>query len=124
MTNKNSHLSLWQNQLDLHHHHQNALMEADLSQPRGLEDALQASEALRAALNAQIHPALVRLGAVQGQRRRLEKFKGKFSQNLSRHLNNLFIHLVIIIFSFFLAHIALVHWLTAQHCWKLCWVIT
>ncbi|XP_046397854.1 exocyst complex component 1 isoform X2 [Ischnura elegans] len=81
------------NQLDLHHHHQNALMEADLSQPRGLEDALQASEALRAALNAQIHPALVRLGAVQGQRRRLEKLKGKFSQNLSRHLNNLFIHL-------------------------------
>lgn len=80
-------------QLDLHHHHQNALMEADLSQPRGLEDALQASEALRAALNAQIHPALVRLGAVQGQRRRLEKLKGKFSQNLSRHLNNLFIHL-------------------------------
>ncbi|XP_071451140.1 exocyst complex component 1 isoform X2 [Hetaerina americana] len=81
------------NQLDLYHHHQNALMEADLSQPRGLEDALLASEALRAALNAQIHPALVRLGAVQGQRRRLEKLKGKFSQNLSRHLNNLFIHL-------------------------------
>ncbi|KAG8224578.1 hypothetical protein J437_LFUL003097 [Ladona fulva] len=80
-------------QLDLSHHHQNALMEADLSQPRGLEDALKASEALKAALNAQIHPALVRLGAVQGQRRRLEKLKGKFSQNLSRHLNNLFIHL-------------------------------
>lgn len=45
-------------------------------------------------MNAQIHPALVRLKAIQEQRRRFEKWKAKFSQILSRHLNNLFIHMV------------------------------
>lgn len=45
-------------------------------------------------MNAQIHPALVRLKAIQEQKRRFEKWKAKFSQILSRHLNNLFIHMV------------------------------
>lgn len=48
-------------------------------------------------MNAQIHPALVRLKAIQEQRKRFEKWKAKFSQILSRHLNNLFIHMVFFI---------------------------
>lgn len=47
-----------------------------------------------AAMNAEIHPALVRLQAVQDQRKRFDKCKNKFSQTITRHLNNLFIHLV------------------------------
>ncbi|XP_067000465.2 exocyst complex component 1 isoform X2 [Anabrus simplex] len=80
-------------QLDLPHVHQTALVDADLTSPQGLQNAIAAGKALLAAMNAEIHPALVRLAAVQEQRKRFEKWKMKFSQTISRHLNNLFIHL-------------------------------
>ncbi|KAJ9582030.1 hypothetical protein L9F63_003613 [Diploptera punctata] len=80
-------------QLDLPHKHQSALVDADLTSAQGLQDAVAAGKALLAAMNAEIHPALVRMAAVQDQRKRFDKWKSKFSQTLSRHLNNLFIHL-------------------------------
>lgn len=80
-------------QLDLPHKHQMALIDSDLTSPQGLQNAVAAGKALLAAMNAEIHPALVRLAAVQEQRKRFDKWKTKFSQTISRHLNNLFIHL-------------------------------
>ncbi|XP_050053093.1 exocyst complex component 1 isoform X2 [Aphis gossypii] len=80
-------------QLELSPKHQLALTDADLTTSTGLRDAIEAAKELQAVMNAQIHPALVRLKAIQEQRRRFEKWKAKFSQILSRHLNNLFIHM-------------------------------
>lgn len=85
---------IFQNQLDLQHKHQVALVDADLTSPQGLQNAIAAGKALLAAMNAEIQPALVRLAAVQEQRKRFDKWKAKFSQTLTRHFNNLFIHLV------------------------------
>jgi len=70
------------------------LADADLTTPQGLANAIAAGKALLAAMNAEIHPALLRMAAVQEQRKRFDKWKAKFSQTISRHLNNLFIHLV------------------------------
>ncbi|XP_063242626.1 exocyst complex component 1 [Bacillus rossius redtenbacheri] len=80
-------------QLDLPQAQQAALAEADLASARGLADAVAAGAALLAAAGAQVHPALERMAAVREQRRRLDKWRAKFSQTVSRHLNNLFIHL-------------------------------
>ncbi len=79
-------------QLDLPFVHQKALTEPDLT-PRGLQTAIAAGKALQNAMNSDIDPTLLRLTAVQDQRKRFEKWKAKFSQTISRHLNNLFIHL-------------------------------
>uniref|UniRef100_A0A1Y9HB66 Exocyst complex component Sec3 PIP2-binding N-terminal domain-containing protein n=1 Tax=Anopheles farauti TaxID=69004 RepID=A0A1Y9HB66_9DIPT len=79
-------------QLDLPHVHQLALTDTDLT-PKGLPAAIAAGKALQMAMNSDIDPALLRLTAVQDQRKRFEKWKAKFSQTISRHLNNLFIHL-------------------------------
>lgn len=79
-------------QLDLPHVHQVALTDTDLT-PKGLPAAIAAGKALQTAMNSDIDPALLRLTAVQDQRKRFEKWKAKFSQTVSRHLNNLFIHL-------------------------------
>ncbi|XP_050098632.1 exocyst complex component 1 [Anopheles aquasalis] len=79
-------------QLDLPHAHQLALTDTDLT-PKGLPAAIAAGKALQMAMNSDIDPALLRLTAVQDQRKRFEKWKAKFSQTISRHLNNLFIHL-------------------------------
>lgn len=85
-------LELVVTQLDLPIVHQKALTEPDLT-PRGLQTAIAAGKALQNAMNSDIDPALLRLTAVQDQRKRFEKWKAKFSQTISRHLNNLFIHL-------------------------------
>lgn len=74
--------------------HQQALVDADLTTTQGLKDAIEAGKALQKVMNAEIHPALVHLSAVQDQKKRFDKWKTKFSQIISRHLNNLFIHLV------------------------------
>lgn len=80
--------------MELPKKHQEALLNADLTTKEGLEDAVAAGKALQAVMNAEIHPALVKLSAVQDQKKRFDKFKTKFSLIISRHLNNLFIHLV------------------------------
>lgn len=80
-------------QLDLPHVHQIALTDTDLTSSVGLAAAVAAGKALQNAMNNDIDSALLRLTAVQDQRKRFDKWKAKFSQTISRHLNNMFIHL-------------------------------
>ncbi|KAK9498728.1 hypothetical protein O3M35_003298 [Rhynocoris fuscipes] len=80
-------------ELELDSKHQKALTDADLTTPQGLRAAIEAGQALQSVMNAEIQPALVQLAAVQEQKKRFDKWKTKFSQIISRHLNNLFIHL-------------------------------
>lgn len=80
-------------QLDLPYTHQVALTDTDLKTPQGLAAAIAAGKALQTAMNCDIDTALLRLTAVQDQRKRFDKWKAKFSQTISRHLNNMFIHL-------------------------------
>lgn len=84
-------------QLDLPHVHQVALTDTDLTTATGLAAAKAAGKALQNSMNSDIDPALLRLTAVQDQRKRFEKWKAKFSQTISRHLNNMFIHLGMLI---------------------------
>lgn len=80
-------------QLDISHANQLALTETDLNSVRGLESAKNAAKALQNAMNMDIDPALLKLAAVQDQKKRFEKWKAKFSNTVMRYLNNLFIHL-------------------------------
>ncbi|XP_031637520.1 exocyst complex component 1 [Contarinia nasturtii] len=77
-------------QLDLPY--QDALNKTDLKTPEGLKAAIDAGKALQTAMNCDIDAALLRLTAVQDQRKRFDKWKAQFSQTISRHLNNMFIH--------------------------------
>lgn len=80
--------------MELSPKHQAALVNADLTSPSGLRDAISAAKELQAVMNAKIHPTLVQLTAVQDQKKQFDRWKSKFSHTLSRHLNNLFIHIV------------------------------
>lgn len=80
-------------QLDLPHVHQVALTDTDLTTPVGLAAAIAAGKALQTAMNCDIDESLLRLTAIEDQRKRFDKWKAKFSQTVSRHLNNMFIHL-------------------------------
>lgn len=73
--------------------YQIALTDTDLTTTSGLQIAISAGKALQNAINSDIDPTLIQLTAVQDQLKRFEKWKAKFSQTISRHLNNLFIHL-------------------------------
>lgn len=79
--------------MDLPYAHQVALSEPDLKTQTGREAAIAAGKSLQNAMNADIDPPLLRLTAVQDQRKRFEKWKAKFSLTISRYMNNLFIHL-------------------------------
>jgi len=81
-------------QLDLPIEQQQVLGNADLTTAKGLKDAVEAGNALMSAMNAELHPALVRMQAVQDQRKRFEKCKAMFSVTISTHLNNLFVYFV------------------------------
>lgn len=80
-------------QLDLSHVHQATLVDTELTTPQGLAAAIEAGNALKSCMNCELHPALLRLAAVQEQRKRFDKLRDKFSHSISRQLNNLFIHL-------------------------------
>ncbi|XP_037933042.1 exocyst complex component 1 [Teleopsis dalmanni] len=80
-------------QLDLPPIHQQALDDPDLKTPEGRKAAISAAQSLQSAMNSDIDPSLLRLEAVQDQRKRFEKWKAKFSVTVSRFMNNLFIHL-------------------------------
>lgn len=67
--------------------------EAEL--PGEREELGSAGAALLKAITAPLPPGLDKLNAVTEQKRRLDKLKAKFSVIVARHLNNLFIHLVI-----------------------------
>lgn len=100
IANTNNHellrgLELIVQQLDLPYNYQKALTEPDLTTPVGLNAAVAAANALQQCLESAeaIDQNLLRLAAVQEQRKRMDKWKMKFSQTTSRHLNNMFIHL-------------------------------
>lgn len=80
-------------QLDIGHIHQLALTETDLTSIKGIQAAKDSGRVLLNAISADIDPALIRLSAVQDQRKRFDKWKSKFCSTITRHLNNLFIHL-------------------------------
>lgn len=80
-------------QLDLPRGYARDLVEADLNKAGSLAQAIQVAEALQAVLSAPIPPHLTQLQAVQDERKRFDKLRARFSQVVSRHLNNLFIHL-------------------------------
>ncbi|KAF5273489.1 hypothetical protein FQA39_LY07506 [Lamprigera yunnana] len=79
-------------QLDLPRKYQDILDDADLTSNQGLRLAIEAGSAIRDAMNSQLDPALLRMAAVQEQRKRFEKYTDKFSRSICRQLNNLFIH--------------------------------
>lgn len=81
-------------QLDFSKENEQYLIEGDLTGSRGISMCNKAAKCLEDALNANIHPALLNMIAVQDQRRILDKIKIKFSSRLSHHLNNLFSHLI------------------------------
>lgn len=82
-----------QTQLDLPQSQQHILENPNLKTPEGRELAIEAAQYLQQALNSNINPALQRLVSVRDQMKRFEKWKQKFLGPVSRHLNNLFIHL-------------------------------
>lgn len=86
-------LELLVQQLDLPYAYQKTLTEPDLTSQVGLDSAVAAARALQVCINADIDGDLLRLSAVQDQRKRMDKWKLKFAQTVSRHLNNMFIHL-------------------------------
>jgi len=81
-------------QLDLPYQYQQALTEApaDFNQPHKLREAIEAANVLERALTVDIDPALMKLQAVQDQRKLCEKFRNRFSKAVSRHLTNLIVH--------------------------------
>ncbi|XP_048772233.1 exocyst complex component 1-like isoform X2 [Ostrea edulis] len=78
-------------QLDLDTLHLKALQDSDLSTPGGIYECTAAAHALQKCLNADIHPALNQMTAVEEQQRKFTKFSDKFGKRLAHHLNNLFI---------------------------------
>ena len=80
-------------QLDVPHALQGVLNDADLTTTSGLQNAIAASKVLQRAMSAELVPGLEKMTGVQEQRRRFDKWRAKFSQTVSRQLNNLFIHL-------------------------------
>ncbi|XP_059178950.1 exocyst complex component 1-like isoform X1 [Physella acuta] len=79
------------NQLDLDLKHVQALMDVDLTTPNGITECTAAAQALHRCMNADIHPSLLRMGAVEEQQKRFKKMSVNFSKKLVQHLNNLFI---------------------------------
>ncbi|XP_054712659.1 LOW QUALITY PROTEIN: exocyst complex component 1-like [Uloborus diversus] len=78
--------------LDLSEKHRLAL-DGELKTPEGIVACTAAAKALQEAMNAHINPGLMKMAAFSEQRAELEKLENKFVLRLSRHLNNLFLHL-------------------------------
>lgn len=72
--------------------YQKILEDADFTTPEGLRLAIKAGNALKEATNADIDESLLKMSAVQEQRRKFDKYKEKFARGIGRQLNNLFIH--------------------------------
>lgn len=79
-------------QLDLDNKYVKSLMEGDLSTPNGILDCTAAAQQLQRCRQADIHPALRQMAAVEEQVRKFNKLAADFSRRLATHLNNLFIH--------------------------------
>ncbi|CAG2100013.1 unnamed protein product [Medioppia subpectinata] len=81
------------NQLDFPKRSEECLLEGDLTTKNGIALCISAANDLQKALNADIHPSLSYMTAVQEQRKLLNRTCNRFSSRLSHHLNNLFSHL-------------------------------
>ena len=79
--------------LQVSYEHQQILQEADFSNPADLDIVVEAAWALATAMLAPIPYSLTRLAAVQEQRKRMDRWKERFSKSLCRHFNNVFISL-------------------------------
>lgn len=80
-------------QLGLASHHEAALLHSDLKTPEGIAACTAAAKALQDAMNARIHPGLMRMSAYLEKKRLFERLRNKFIVCVSHHLNNLFLHL-------------------------------
>ncbi|KAK7097986.1 exocyst complex component 1-like isoform X2 [Littorina saxatilis] len=78
--------------LDLDLKHMQALMDGDLTTPNGIFECTAAAQALHGCMNADIHPSMLKMRAVEDQQKRFKKLSTNFSKRLAHHLNNLFIH--------------------------------
>jgi len=78
--------------LDLDKRHLRALSEANFTSAHAIRACTEAANALQCSMTTHISPSLVQMTAVQEQKKRFEKYRKNFAQNLSRQLNNLFIH--------------------------------
>lgn len=72
--------------------HQEILEDTDFQSPGALKAAIEAGNALKVAMNCDVNKALLQMKAIEDQRKKYDKLKSKFSINISRQLNNLFIH--------------------------------
>ena len=81
------------NKLDFPKRDEDILLEGDLTTKKGINMCISAANSLQNALNADIHPSLSYMSAVQEQRKLLDRTCTRFSSRLSHHLNNLFSHL-------------------------------
>ncbi|XP_029683932.1 exocyst complex component 1 isoform X3 [Takifugu rubripes] len=80
------------NYMDLSKGHIRALLEGDLSSPKGIEACINASEALLQCINVALRPGHDKLTAVKQQRELFSELRDKFARRLTNHLNNVFIH--------------------------------
>ncbi|KAK3866865.1 hypothetical protein Pcinc_027628 [Petrolisthes cinctipes] len=80
-------------QLDFPRDYVKDLCEPDLNKANSLSQAIRAAELLQTVISAPIPQHLTQLQAVQDEKKRFDKLRVRFSQIVSRHLNNLFIHL-------------------------------
>ncbi|XP_057667737.1 exocyst complex component 1 [Diorhabda carinulata] len=78
--------------LDLSSEHQKILEDADFTTAKGLAQAIDAANSLKRVINSDIDKSLLQMSAVSEQRKKFDKLKDKFSRNICRQLNNLFIH--------------------------------
>lgn len=86
------HLQHLVSQLDLDLKHMQALMDGDLTTPHGIYECTAAAQALHRCMNADIHPSMLKMAAVEEQQKRFRRLSANFSKRLAHHLNNLFIH--------------------------------
>ncbi|XP_052794557.1 exocyst complex component 1-like isoform X2 [Mya arenaria] len=79
-------------QLDLDGKYIASLNKGDLSTPNGILDCTAAAQQLQRCRQATIHPALMKMSAVEEQMKKFNQLVQEFSKRLAHHLNNLFIH--------------------------------
>uniref|UniRef100_H3DJV5 Exocyst complex component 1 n=1 Tax=Tetraodon nigroviridis TaxID=99883 RepID=H3DJV5_TETNG len=80
------------NYMDLSKGHIRALLEGDLSSPKGIEACINASEALLQCISVALRPGHDKLTAVKQQQDLFSDLRDKFARRLTNHLNNVFIH--------------------------------
>ena len=78
------------NSINFTQDYENYLRNGDISTEKGIRLCLKAANTLSDCLNANIHPALHYLNAVQEQRSKLEVIQSKFAKRVFVHINNVY----------------------------------